>query len=341
MPDATHPAAPAAIALSGLIGSHPLGALAAFGLLRWSADIPALRGTRLHWEQQDDWVAVLTPPTPLAPEALCQLLLDAHASDGWVHLDGPPTLRMPAAEFRERCLNDALSARPDARFAADFDAACGCEVIVDDKGRLTPTRLHMTSGQQQFRGALADLAASLVVDGRPRGRQTPAALLDAAREALFGPWSYPDAEHALGWDPDAERLHALRPLAPTADNANKSVRFAVWLAHRALALLPALAQGTRLQTSAFVVEARRAQYRLRWPLWETALGLDSLAALLTCRELTGDGSAIARLHARGVVAVYESTRHEFGQGYAVLRPARLIPPGPDERPAAAPEVMIF
>lgn len=340
MPDATHPAAPAVIALSGLIGSHPLGALAAFGLLRWSADIPALHGARLHWEQQDDWVAVLTPPTPLAPEALCQLLLDAHASDGWAHLDGPPTLRMPAAEFRERCLNDALSARPDARFAADFDAACGCEVIARDRdGTLTPTRLDMTSAQQGLPKDLAKIAASLI---RPRRqnkqRRTP---LDAAREALFGPWSYPDAEPTLGWDPDAERLHALRPLAPTDDNANKSVRFAVWLAHRALALLPALAQGTRLQTSAFVVEARRAQYRLRWPLWETALGLDSLAALLTCSELTGDGNAIARLHARGVVAVYESTRHEFGQGYAVLRPARLIPPGPDERPAAAPEVMIF
>lgn len=330
-----------ALPLTGLVGSHPLGALAAFGLLRWSTEIPALRGARLHWEQQDDWIAVLTPPASLDEDALCRLLLDAHASaGGWPHLAGAgPTLRMPVADFRGRCQSAALAARPAARFAADFAAGCGCEAFADDKGRLTPTRLHMTSGQQQFLAALGDLALSLLPDGKKRGRQTPAALLEAVREALFGPWTWPDPEHALGWDPDGERLHALRPLAPTADNANKSVRFAVWLAHHALALLPSLPAGRRLLTTGFLPERRGGQRRYRWPLWEAPIGADTLAALLGAPELTGaDDTGIAVLHARGVVAVYESQRHEFGQGYAVFRPARLIPPTEAPRrtrPAAA------
>ncbi|TCO78835.1 hypothetical protein EV699_1223 [Plasticicumulans lactativorans] len=325
--------------LTGLIGSRPIAALAAFGLLRWSAGIPALRGARLHWELEDDWIAVLTPPAPLAADDLCRLLLDAHATGaGWPHLAGAPTLRMPVADFRARCRADVSAAGVDDRLAADFDAACGCDAIADTQGRLTPTRLHMTSGQQQFVALLRELAASLLADGRRKGRQTPAALLDAAREALFGPWTYPDAEHALGWDPDAERLHALRPLAPTVDNANKSVRFAVWLAHWALPLLPSLPRGRRLQTTAFVPELRGAARRFRWPLWTAPLGVDGVAALLATPELVGDGAAIARLQARGVSAVFESLRHEFGQGYAVFRPARLVPPGEGERrplPAAA------
>lgn len=341
-----HAAAPCPpLALTGLTGSHPLGALAAFGLLRWSAEIPALRGARLHWELQDDWIAVLTPPAPLDADALCRLLLDAHAgAGGWPHLAGAgPTLRMPVADFRTRCRDVSALARPAARFAADFATGCGSDVIVDDKGRLTPTRLHMTSGQQQFLAALGDLALSLLPDGRRRGRQTPAALIEAASEALFGPWTWPDPEHALGWDPDGERLHALRPLAPTADSANKSVRFAVWLAHFALALLPALPVRGRLQTTGFVPERRGGQRRFRWPLWESPIGPDTLAALLGTPELTAaDDGGIAALHARGVVAVYESQRHEFGQGYAVLRPARLIPPAaPQVRRSAPAGPLVF
>lgn len=330
---------PTPMPLTGLIGSHPLGALAAFGLLRWCAEIPLLHGARLHWELQDDWIAVLTPPVALDEDALCRVLLDAHAgAGGWPHLAGAgPTLRMPVADFRTRCRDLSASARPAARFAADFAAGCGSDAIADDKGRLTPTRLHMTSGQQQFLAALGDLALSLRPDGRRRGRQTPAALVEAVSEALFGPWTWPDSEHALGWDPDGERLHALRPLAPTADGANKSVRFAVWLAHFALALLPALPVRGRLQTTGFVPERRGGQRRFRWPLWESPIGPDTLAALLGLPQLSApDDGGIAELHARGVVAVYESQRHEFGQGYAVLRPARLIPPATPQTRRSAP-----
>ena len=152
---------PPPLALTGLVGSHPLGALAAFGLLRWSAEIPALRGARLHWELQDDWIAVLTPPVALDADALCRVLLDAHAgAGGWPHLAGAgPTLRMPATDFRTRCRAATELARPAARFAADFAAGCGCDAVFRKQDEtLTPTRFDMTSARQ---GLLKDNAIKL------------------------------------------------------------------------------------------------------------------------------------------------------------------------------------
>ena len=93
----------------------------------------------------------------------------------------------------------ALAARPAARFAADFAAGCGCEAFADDKGRLTPTRLHMTSGQQQFLAALGDLALSLLPDGKKRGRQTPAALLEAVALETAGLYAQMEAVYRAGF----------------------------------------------------------------------------------------------------------------------------------------------
>lgn len=326
------------IALTGLIGSKPLAALAAFGLLRWCEEIDALRGATLGWALEDDWIAVLGTPRPMTADELCRTLLEAHGAGKFPHLDWSPTLRVPADEFRARCIADAAAAEGAARLAADFDAAYGCGAVADNKGRLTPTRLDMTSGQQRFLELLADLAASLMPAGRPRGRQTPAALLEAVREALLGPWTYADSEHSLGWDADAERMHALRAMAPGNDAANKSVRFAVWLAHYALPLLPGVPVRGRLATTGFIVQ-RRQPPRFRWPVWEAPIGWASLASLLASANLLGSGAEIAVLHRRGVAAVYESLRHDFGQGYGVLRPARLVVARAAAPPPAAPLII--
>jgi hypothetical protein len=75
------------------------------------------------------------------------------------------------------------------------------------------------------------------------------------REALFGPWRYEDPQHSLGWDPSAERLHALRSRSPTKD-APQGVAAAVWLAFEALPLFPCFLSGGSLVTRGFVRRGR-------------------------------------------------------------------------------------
>lgn len=332
-------AAPTPMPLTGLIGSHPLGALAAFGLLRWCAEIPSLRGARLHWELQDDWIAVLTPPVALDEDALCRVLLDAHAgAGGWPHLAGAgPTLRMPVADFRTRCRDLSAIARPAARFAADFAAGCGSDAIFRKKDdTLTPTRFDMTSAGQGLLKDLIKLGETLMPKEHLKHRHFSEKSLAPIKEALFGPWTYSDQTHPLGWDPNAERDHAFRAQKPESDNKFRSVRFAVWLGHFALAIFPSTPEKKHLYTTAFVQENYSAQKRFRWPLWANPIDLDTLSALITLPHLTGSDSDISELHTRGVTAIYESLRHDRNQGFAVFRPARLIPPGTTERRRTAP-----
>jgi len=60
----------------------------------------------------------------------------------------------------------------------------------------------------------------------------------------------------------------------------------------------------------------------RWALPSTPVSLATLGLVSASAELTvTDSKTGAR---EGIAAIYESTRHEFGQGYAVFRPARRV-----------------
>jgi hypothetical protein len=63
------------IILTGLIGSNPLGALSAFGLLRICDEIPALKGARLSWGWYHDWTAVLNTPGDICKDELLELMI--------------------------------------------------------------------------------------------------------------------------------------------------------------------------------------------------------------------------------------------------------------------------
>jgi hypothetical protein len=165
----------------------------------------------------------------------------------------------------------------------------------------------MTSGQQKFLSSALELAETFQKD-QP----------EKLHEALFGPWLYRDKQHALGWDPSAERMYALRHKAPTSEPA-KSVSAAIRLALEALPLFSVFpSKNGRLATSGFVRNNRENVFH--WPLWKSPIGLDTLKTLLSTSELE-NFEVLAR---RGVVAVYASVRSEFGQGYGIFRPAQLL-----------------
>jgi len=140
------------------------------------------------------------------------------------------------------------------------------------------------------------------------------------KEALIGPWRYQTKAHSLGWDPNAERLYALRHRAPTAEKPS-CIAGAVVLAFWALPLMPGVSVGGRPYTIGFT--RRKEGTFLAWPIFSAPIDLAELTSLLRAgpRSWTNnDGSGFRS----GIEAVFESLRYEFGQGYAVLRAARAV-----------------
>lgn len=295
------------IELTGLTGSSPIGALAAFGLLRLCAEIEALSQAKLGWRRRDDWFAVLSLSGDINKEALVALLsehLRRQFTDVFAWSEDVRVTREQYQETLQKSVYDASFG--DRRFC-DYLAAFASEMAVDNaKGLVKPTAFYMTSGQQKFLGSALELAETYRKDQSEK-----------LNEALFGPWLYRDKQHALGWDPAAERMYALRHKKP-GDETPTSVSAAIRLALEAIPLFPVFPdKNGRLSTSGFVRIKRENVFQ--WPLWQAPISLDALKTLLTS-ELSDD----TNLCQRGVNALYKSIRSEFGQGYGIFRPAQLV-----------------
>ena len=296
------------------MGSSPLGALAAFGLLRACSEILELSEPRLHWRMEHDWMAVLTVASSIDE---CALLNHLEVRQRALKLDvfsWSEDIRVEPEKYRIRLIRHGQTATARDRRSADYYAAFGSDTVTDgSKGLVKPTAFHMTSGQQEFLKIVAEFAESL----RKNSNQ-------AFKEALFGPWEYNGRRHSLGWDPATERLYAYRhkdPSTKTKDDFPNSVPGAVWLAVEALPLFPTTVWGRRLATTGLT--KRNGVTRLVWPIWKEAIALDTLKMLLATSGLL-DPEGWDSLGKRGVAAIYESARSEFGKGYAIFHPAALV-----------------
>ncbi|MGH8573929.1 MAG: type I-G CRISPR-associated protein, Cas3-extension family, partial [Gammaproteobacteria bacterium] len=233
------------IELPGLRGHHPLGFLAACGLLRSCIELPGSGRTKLGWTRSQgssEFVAVLFAEPKPNVQSLSEIL-------NW---RCEQTRQSPAFTWSSK-IDDRQKHRQAARRLLDQEkesesagslavfAALASDMVVNAKGLLRPTMLDLTSGAQLF------LKSVCVLAGKRENDDEKVDLIseDAVREALLGPWHYRDDHHALGWDPGTQRLHALRNKLPEKDKANRSVRGAVFLATQALPLFPCFARGRR------------------------------------------------------------------------------------------------
>lgn len=298
---------PERIVLPALLGSHPLGALASFGLLRlierWDS------AARLGFAMRDDWVAFLET-------TCCESLPDLLSKLGeWVGSPEPDRalqwpgedLRVQPAKYRE-ALREALQSENPAD--TEFLSALVADGAIDkQKSLIKPSAFYMVSGQQRFcEGMRAILLAA---------RKDPQSVFS---EALQGPWAYSTTEHSLGWDPNTERLYALRHKAPTAESP-RCVAGAMLLAYWALPLFPAVSRASRPFTIGFT-RPSGGDYSFAWPVFSAPIGAGTLKSLLQ----TGLGGWLSRENRLrpGIEACYQARRFEFGQGYAVLRSAQVF-----------------
>jgi hypothetical protein len=292
------------LVLSALIGSHPLGALASFGLLRLvSAVDPA---AKLAFMLRDDWIASLKSSVVADEAKLIEVLSqwlkgdDLKEALGWatdVRMERPAYLKVLNA-----AIADGLAVR------TDFLASLVADGAVDtQKGLVKPSAFYMVSGQQSFLGGLREILA--------QARTSPEAVF---QEAVFGPWRYRIRSHSLGWDPNTERLYALRSCAPTSEKPS-CIAGAVLLAFWALPMMPAVSNEGRPQTIGFVRRGREQHFS--WPIFSMAIDASELTTLLQVGLKGWNGRRGLR---SGIEVVLESSKFVFGQGYAVLRPARAI-----------------
>lgn len=297
-----------AIRLPALIGSHPLGALAAFGLLRltnaaWDDQ------AKLRFEMEDDWIAFLDTNAFGSIDALIARLSEhVTSSDLDRALGWADDVRVSVDDYR-RYLASAL--RDDDRYWADFLTTIATDGAVDKQKQLVkPSAFYMVSGQQSFIDGMKQILA--LVRGQP---------VVLFQEALIGPWSYKSRTHSLGWDPNAERLYALRHKAPTAEKPS-CVAGAMLLAFLALPLMPVVSKSGRALTVGFA--RARGNQRFCWPIFCSGIDTFELQSLLRGGRRCWVSEDRRSLRG-GIEAIFESERFEFGQGYAVLRAARRLP----------------
>jgi hypothetical protein len=312
------------VCLTGLSGSHPLGALAAFGLLRSCQETDDFRGSRLGWRRASDWHAVLQTDRPAMAESLVAALVarQKQRAEGR-ELNWARTIKTARKTYLDAAEEAGQDVQEGRRSYADFLAAFACELQVDDNDQLEPTAFYMTSGRQEFLKEARTLAGRLA-EGIKLGRRKKGPE-EMFREALFGPWRYEDPQHSLGWDPSTERLHALRAKSPTKE-ASEGVTAAVWLAFEALPLFPCFLCERELVTTGFHTRGQTRQERttyLTWPVWSSLITLDALRSLLSLPELAEDELPARGLRLRGIEEVFRSERYRVKtQGaYYILRAA--------------------
>ncbi len=192
---------------------------------------------------------------------------------------------MPLGNFRESGLQALREngCEPAERALAILPSF-GSDLVFRQKGTgkkkktvIQTTLFAMTSGQQDLVPGMRKVAKRLAK--RSKNGKVPTSVEEMVKEAFFGPWQYRDDEHPLGWDPQVQRLHALRNKAPTNDAKKRSVRGAVFLATQALPLFPCFAINNRLRTTGFHRD-KNADDWFAWPIWTEPISLDTLRTLL-------------------------------------------------------------
>lgn len=311
--------------LEGLDASNPLAYLAALGLLQVLTDSSATVGQqcewRLSWRDEGRWLAVLHGSADVElviqrlqadvalwrDELALQLAYDGQGkrlppSSGEAIFDlkpSPETFRAFANEAASNCT-------PGQMRSARLIAAYGSELVTDNYGKLKPTALHFTAGQQSFLGMVRALQQGLTGDD--------------FREALLGPWRNTSKLPSLSWNASAPRIYAYRADNPSGEKRG-SVPASDWLAFIGLRFFPVTSKRSRLLTTG--VKGSWKDSTMLWPVWTSPLSVNALRSLLTWSGLW-DPMARERCSAAGIAALYESKIQRSDQGgYGSFSPASV------------------
>lgn len=283
------------VTLTPLVGTNPLGVLAALGVL----DVLDRRGqdATLHWTEE------------IRPHAVIGGMDDvddvvAHVVDDRERWRTSPVLfpygaaGAPAdVKVRPEDLRAWSAAVLHDGDRADQSLFCAlvAEGAVAGTGDSKPTHLHFIAGQQRFLAMVRKVLDAL--DG------------EHLHEALVGPWRYSSTLPTFAWDARGERTYALRATDPGKEQ-RPGVPGADWLAFLGLAYFPVVSHDGTLVTTACGRPWKRGW--MRWPLWSSPLPSRVVRSLVADAALADEPQALRR--ARGVTAVMRAPIRRTDQG---------------------------
>ncbi len=299
--------------LTGLKGNNPIGFLAACGLFRVAnQDFESKLSWRRSGGSNGPWTACFSTSCVDTESSLRDRIIEVVADSAKRYLDCLDEYSLTTTEAKVedyRRIGKEIICRlgnsAGEQTVAEMLSGFGSDLITrkkKDQTVISNSHLLMTSGQQDLLNEKGRKLAKKLTK-RQKGGKIASAVREKIEEALFGPWRYEDDEHPLGWDPQMQRLHALRNKEPTNDNKKRSVSVAVYLASQSLPLFPCFAIGGRLHTAGFHYDNSGDWFA--WPIWSNPISLDTLRSLLV-HPINSD------LKQRGVELVFRCRRVRTG-----------------------------
>jgi hypothetical protein len=299
--------------LDGLEPDNLLAFLAMLGLLR------ALETARPDWRPRVRWSVdeppvrpVLATPAEVDEDVVATAAAEGVAALAAHHAFDARDLSLSQAEAR-----GALAAAAEAGGAAArlWAALTSDAALARDGVRTEPTPLCLLFGQghQHFLERLAAVPR-LAAPERSEGRRRVVVTAEACiAEALFEPWTRPDATPSFRWDPHEDVRYALRATDPTDAKTKETTQHganrlaAIGLAEFTVA--PETRGGrVRLSMRGAVREPDGAP-AVRWPIWRAPVSLAAIRAMLSHPRLDD----IAVREALGVVEMRRARRISVGK----------------------------
>jgi hypothetical protein len=313
------------IDLKALVGTNPIGLLAALGTLAAIERQAPHLGVRLRWTTGVVPYAQLMMPIDefVDLDEVIRLVDEERQAwgDSLVLYSGPsgePELDVkPDREgVRAWAALVAEKASATSRRDADLFEALLAEDALASKSDGKPTHLHFSAGQQKFLAQARELAEHVGPDD--------------LREALAGPWRHASTLPVLGWDARGERIYALRGFNPSGEK-KRGVPGADWLGFVGLSFFPVarsgLPYGDPLLTTGCGGTWKQGTFR--WPLWSVPLSAPVIKSVLADRGLA-DANRDERAK-QGVFRMLEAPIRRSDQGgYGSFGPAGDVEP-PAER----------
>ena len=278
--------------LAGLEPDNLLAFLALVGTLQ------TLEHVRSAWRPRVAWTVDMPPVRPTLT-VVAQTTEDevvAAVAEGLADLAGRhdfgelKDLKLSPAETAER-LRRAVT---KDRYTSDLWAALASDAAVRDKNKTqeaepTPLCLLFGQGHMHFMSRLASVPQESIPPARGAGRRkTTIGETDCLREALFEPWTRPDATFSFRWDPHEDVRYALRATDPTDSKTKETTQHganrlaAIGLS--ALTVVPRL-RGTTAQLAVIGGNRERGGFGFTWPIWRHPISLAAIRSLLVHRGL--------------------------------------------------------
>ncbi|MDD9987603.1 MAG: hypothetical protein OXQ31_15115 [Spirochaetaceae bacterium] len=288
--------------MDGLEPDNLLAFLALLGLLR------ALEEVHPAWRPRVGWTVDEPPVRPVLTlsDTLTKETVTTAVASGLTELarrhDFEPFRDLKLS--REETAEKLVAAAHADQYTADLWAALVSDAAVRERNKAeevepTPLCLLFGQGHQHFLERLSSVPQETTPPlRRVNGRKSAITEVECLCEALFVPWTRPDATRSFRWDPHEDVRYALRATDPTDSKTKETTQHgANRLAAVGLSVLTVVPRNRGGVARLDVIGGSRVvdgSFVFTWPIWRESISLATIRSLLGHQRLD-DASTRAAL----------------------------------------------